>query len=189
MADNMLRTISVNNSQSATLDSTSFSSDRKRIEEAVTKLYRSPLARVNLLPTMVLYVLYVAACHSMRISELLQIRVGDYLGSQRFIIRGSKRSRSYTAYIPEIVPLLKTTIDLPPEWYVIRCGYKYVWGWCYRVGLGFTPEGHTNVARTHAHRYDTADLVAAKTDRSVAGDCLHHRSRLSIDYYTKRKGV
>lgn len=158
-------------------------SARKSLENSVKTLFRSPSAKVDLLPETVLILLYYAGMNCMRISELLQVRISAYLGEGRWLLRGVKGSRCYIAHMPLLGDFDKIECDRNPELPVFSLPYKRVWEWCRRVGIGFTPENHTSVARTHAHRYSTARLVAKKFNDRAAGDALHHNALRSISYY------
>jgi integrase len=183
----ILRTISDVESVSRTRNYTSFSSIRRDLEDSVRSMYRVSSVKLHYLPTMVLFILWVSGIHSMRISELLELTVDDDLEQGRFIIKGRKRSRSYTVYIPELIPIVKELKTTANDRRVFRCDYKWIWEWCRRCGVGFTPEGHVNCARTHAHRYQTAERVSSRAGNTAAGDVLHHRSRSSVDYYLPKK--
>lgn len=165
------------------------SSPRDIREKTVSTYYNSPAATLHYMDPSVLELLYYAAVNNCRISELLSINQGDCVGNDRYVVRGQKGSRSYTVHLPGLSPVLDPWSSTVPQARVFPVRYKVVWRWCVRCGIGFTPPGHRNVARTHAHRYQTAAAVNCKADKIVAGDVLHHRSQRSISYYIKKQEV
>lgn len=184
-----LRTIAASAAFQNTLDSTAYSSIRINLTETIKLMFQSTRARVEYMPMAVLVALYVSGVNSMRISEVLGICRSDYLGAGRFVIRAKKRSRSYTIYAPELRPMVEGVGGGGASNRIFDFDYQWVWAWCRRCGVGMTPVGHRNVARTHAHRYITAQKIAGLVDDGVAGDVLHHRSPESISYYlNERKG-
>jgi len=167
------------------IDFVSYSSPRSTVENTVKNMYCSPHAHTELLPDAVLAILYICAIHCMRISELLLLRARDYLGEGRWLVRGLKRSRSYTIWLNTLAfntPLKSALKDNRP---IIEFPYKYVWSWCRRAGIGTTPAGRSTVARTHAHRYLTAKKVASVAPDAAASDVMHHNSKRSLQNYTK----
>ena len=136
-----------------------------------------------MLPAGMFAVLYCAAVHCSRISEILNLTPNDYLGENRFLVHGLKRSRNYIVRLPVVV--------LDPRWRssprasepFIDFSYRQLWRTCRRAGIGITPPGHRNCAVTHGHRYLTAGKVRAASDSIAAGDALHHNSRRSVSYY------
>jgi len=149
----------------------------------VSRHYQTSQIAIAKLPRRVLLLLSIAAKYAARISEILNVRPEDCCGRDRFYVRGLKRSASYIVEIP-VVTSCGTAADFAPGggnlWLL---DYKPVYNWCHRVGIGFTPEGHRNVARTHAHRYYTAQKIASEINAAAASDVLHHRSRQSVQYY------
>jgi hypothetical protein len=151
-------------------------------------MYYSPNANVSWLPDDVLTLLYYSAMYSARVSEMLRIMSADHLPEDRYIVRGLKRSASYVVMIPSQL------VTAPVGWFekgtggIFRLDYATVFRWCQRVGIGFTPAGHKAVARTHAHRYQTAKAVSDIADCSAATAALHHRSGRSVDFYINPRG-
>jgi hypothetical protein len=156
---------------------------RRSIEQMVKTIYNTPNARTDMLPLEVLVVLWRAAEHCMRISEILSLSPGQYVGAGRFAALAAKKSRAYMVQL-EIVPTVVNWRADERLWCpFLPISYPAVWRWCRICGIGFTPEGHRNVARTHSHRYLTARAVSAVTSPAVAGDALHHRGTRAIGYY------
>jgi hypothetical protein len=170
-----------------TVDFAPYSSMRPAIETTVKTMFNSPSARLHYLPDIVLTILYIAAVNNARISEILSIRYCDHLGGSRFLCRGKKRGYDYTVQLMCLVspPQLKWhCVDKRP---IFSIGYKRIWTWCRAAGLGFTPECRFTVARTHAHRYHTADAVCEISGISSVQGVLHHRAATSAEYYLSAK--
>lgn len=121
--------------------------------------------------------------HCMRIRELLNIKSSDFIGDSRFVVRGLKKSRNYTVKLP--VVQLSNPPKNDPRWDlpVVPYSYMQVWNFCRKNGYGLNRPGKRYVARTHAHRYETAQAVANIAGKSAASDVLHHNSKRSVDYY------
>ena len=166
-----------------TVDFCPNSSMRNILEIAVKHIYCSVDAAVDRLPPEVLGALYYAGICSMRIAELLNLTWADHLGNGQFIVRGLKKSRSYTVWLPVVEIPADVTAQCVRPGYVVQVGYKTVWAWCRRVGIGTTPHGRKTPARTHAHRYHTARAVMAVAGKRAAGETLHHRSQRSVESY------
>jgi hypothetical protein len=165
------------------VDTTLYSSTRHSLEETVKNLFNTPHAAVNRLPLETLVILYCAASNCMRISEVLQLRPSQYIGNNRFAVFGAKRSASYMIEMAVIVEHPGWRTDPRVDEPFLTVGYPAVWRWCRVCGIGFTPDGHKNVARTHSHRYLTARAVNAAVSGTVAGDVLHHRGKSSVQFY------
>lgn len=162
---------------------------RDSIEMGVSDMFRTPVASLQYMPMAVLTVLYLSGLYCMRIAELLEIRYGDSVGHGRWLVHGAKGSRSYVIAMPGLHGPAAAEIAARPDARLFPLHYRYVWSWCQKLGVGFTPENRQTVARTHAHRYVTARQVTTQTTERVAGDVLHHRSTRSISYYLSTKGV
>lgn len=122
-----------------------------------------------------------------RASELLGIRAIDNVRGNRFLIRGLKRSRNYTIIVPG------NWIERPPKpdprWNdrIMPFTYNQLYRWCVKIGIGNLRPGRKTFCRTHAARYDTAQAVFEIAGERAAGDCLHHNSHKSINYYINKK--
>jgi len=123
----------------------------------------------------------------MRINELLTITPEDFIGNNRFLIRGLKRSQNYIITLP--VLQLSSAKKSDVRWLdpIITWSYCQVWRWCVKCGIGQNRQGRKTVARTHSHRYQTAEIVVDKINRQASSDVLHHRSRRSVNYYLQKK--
>ena len=140
---------------------------------------------MDLLPDVVLVILFYAAVNCCRISEILNIRASAFIGEDRYVVRALKRSRSYSVHLPLLHPYAVRCANMPADARVFALGYRWFWQWCERIGLGFTPAGNQNVARTHAHRYCTAAAVSTCESTTAASDVMHHNSRRSVLFYLK----
>lgn len=160
-----------------------YSNQRNTIEESVAASFHCSRAGLASLPMLVLVLLNVAALNSSRISEILKLSAADYLGNNRFLARGLKKSRSYivSLQVKELRAIRANDSEYRSS--VFALGYNAVWRWCVRCGLGGTPRGRKTAARTHLHRYYTAKQVLNASSEITAGEILHHKSRRSISSY------
>lgn len=168
-----------------TVDISLYSTMRSYLASTVKSLFNSPSASMDLLPMETLVALYVSSVNNMRIEELLSISPEQYIGNNRFVVYGAKRSRSYTIELRvcEVPADMRLLVLRPAR--VFQTDYKTVWRWCVRASIGNTPTGRKSVARTHAHRYSTARSVSMVTTDQRASDALHHSSARSLSYYLK----
>ena len=171
------------------MDFTTNSSCRESIEESIKSMYMCKGATLQYMPYTVLTILFFCAIHGMRISELLNITPADHVGDHRFLVRGLKRSRSYMVHLDvrDVSPVVKTNPFYQVS--IIPFTYRYIYDWCVRCGVGMDSKLRKTTARTHAHRYQTADNVTALAGSAPAGDVIHHNSSKSISYYLNKRSV
>lgn len=122
-----------------------------------------------------------------RISEILGIKWSDMIAPGVFVIKGSKKSRSYTIHFPEYDQ---------KEWQLCRSSEKIfgplnrttVWRVFKSAGIFYTPPGNKNRAVTHSLRHKFAKSVQqVYNDPKVIQDSMRHNSIKSQSHYLKKK--
>jgi hypothetical protein len=132
--------------------------------------------------------LYVISLYNLRSVEYLTARAADVFVGDRLLIRGAKGSRSCMIVLPGIHRQFSQIVLSCPGRLVSGINYRQLWANCKRAGIGSLIEGHKNIARTHASRYNVVSILET-TDEKLVGDCLRHRSSTSSHYYMPRKDV
>jgi hypothetical protein len=158
-----------------------------QVDSLLSGLRTTPGA-LSSLPQTILDILWLCVVYSTRISEVLSLSTADYIGQGRYLCRGKKRSRDISVYIGHDPDYFTGHGAIPSPTHLFPVGYYTVRRWCVRAGIGFLPRGHKNVARTHAHRYYTADAVARISSPSSVTCVLHHNSSRSREHYLERAG-
>jgi len=122
-----------------------------------------------------------------RISEILGLRWADEVSPGIFLIRGSKKSRSYTIHFPA------------SEWpqFQLCKGHTHlfgsmdrttVWRTFKKAGIFCTPPGNKKRAVTHSLRHEFAKAVQRiDNDPKIIQDSMRHNSIKSQEYYLKHK--
>jgi hypothetical protein len=143
---------------------------------------------LKLLPQTILDVLWLCVVYSARISEVLALSTADYIGQGRYLCHGKKKSRDISIYIGRDPDYFTGHGAIPDPALLFPVSYCSVRRWCVRAGIGVLPRGRKNIARTHAHRYFTADAVSRISSPSSVSCVLHHNSARSREYYLERVG-
>jgi integrase len=142
---------------------------------------------IDYVPRDILLAMQLINENCMRASELLGLRLCDNIRGNIFLIRGKKRSRSYTITVPGKWLLRPKRND--PRWAqpLFPFDYNYLYKWYCRTGIGGPRTGRKTNIRTHASRYVTAANVVALGTSDNASDALHHNSKRSINFYIHKK--
>jgi hypothetical protein len=150
-------------------------------------LLNVPKTRLELLSGPVFAAICIITQWSMRSIEYLRATTDDLLGNDMLLIRGAKGSAAYRIHCPGIDSQTGTWSFNRHGWLISGISYHKLWQACKRHDIGFLPDGHKNIARTHAARYNLVKAVGQRGQR-IAGDLLHHRSQTAIKYYTDARG-
>jgi len=140
------------------------------------------------LPAIAVEVLYWAAINCMRISEILGLTNEDYIGNDRFYVKGKKGSESYVARIEGQEPGQQQTDKLGSRYRIFDIKYPRLYRWIRLAGFGALENNRKNCQRTHRHRSVTAKIVYKIAGNKGAKPVLHHRSIRSTAIYTQKEG-
>jgi hypothetical protein len=137
-------------------------------------------------PYPVLSALYFAGVNCARISEMLNLRYSDHIGNARYVVRGLKRSRSYSVHLQGYYPPAGYCDADLARIPVFSTNYDTVYRWCRRIGLGSLQGRRKYFIRTHLHRYITAKRVRKAHGVKFTSAVLHHKSIDSQEYYINK---
>lgn len=129
------------------------------------------------------------AISSSRISEILALTTFSILSYDTVLVKGSKRSASYTIYLPDLSRQVSEENDKKTEKKIFELTYKQVYTELKKAGCRYQDGRSRNCSCTHHCRYVQAKRVNEMSNEAAAGDLLHHRSKTSILYYLKQKEV
>jgi len=122
-----------------------------------------------------------------RISEILGIMWQDEISPGVFLIRGSKKSRSYTIHFPD-EERLKFQLCKGHTHLFGSMDRTTVWRTFKKAGIFYTPPGNNNKAVTHSLRHAFARAVQrVDNDPKVIQDSMNHNSIKSQSYYLRNK--
>lgn len=130
--------------------------------------------------------LWVITLYNLRAGEYLRAAAGDVMDRDRLFICGEKGSRDAIVVLPGLTEQFQDARSVSPGMVVAGLTYRQLWQGCVRIGYGKLIGTHKNVSRTHLSRYQVANDVCLRGERT-AGDILRHRSRRSCKYYLSQK--
>jgi hypothetical protein len=142
---------------------------------------------VDRIPDEGIEVLYYAAMNQSRISEILDVTNGDYLGNNRWYIKSKKGSDPYVGHFEGKEPSRTTEGYVVPCSRIFSISYGRLYGWLVRAGWYSCKSGCKNLQRTHGHRQVTAKQVHTFGGNAAAKPILHHRSIRSTAIYTEKE--
>lgn len=163
-------------------------SDTKQYEIALKPfLLNQQTVSLNYAPKDVLSFFLLLFEHNCRVSELLSLRPCDCLKGNLFLVRGKKRSRSFTITVPGLWLSRPSKKDGRWQVPIFTYTYDYLYKWSTRIGIGGTRPGRKTFVRTHTARYVVAQSVFEIAGEKAAGDCLRHNSRKSVSFYLNKQ--
>jgi len=164
-----------------------YCTDRGTVQKNNCFSLQNTVLAPNYVPREILFAMQLMADYSMRASELLSIRLSDNVRGNVFLVRGKKRSRSYTIVIPGRWLCRPGRKD--PRWqqFLFPFTYNSLYKWFCRTGVGGPRPGRKTNIRTHVNRYLMANAVLDIGDGDAASDALHHNSKRSLSYYTSKE--
>lgn len=130
--------------------------------------------------------LIVCVVNGLRISEVLNLTLGDKLKDGSVIVKGRKGSNSRRILLPHnawhnwawrvenpLLPLFPTN-------------YGKVYRAAERVGLRVKFKGYMRARVTHLGRHGVADMLSETGNSEAVQSCLGHKSANSGDWYKKQ---
>lgn len=150
---------------------------------SVSSVVGSPEGQEMCLSPVMRAVLRLCISNSMRIGETLAIRRIDEVVPSKFLVKGQKRSASYTVWIPMSALNRKTLETFGPHQVLFPTSYHSIWRAMNRVGMSTRVTGRVNNIMTHIGRYSLADKLQKLNRTAEIQDALHHRSPKSTQYY------
>lgn len=138
---------------------------------------------VSCLNNAVYVVIQLVLLNSMRCSELLNITVNDLLKPSIFLVRGLKKSYSYSITIPMDRLNQKILSVMPKGTRLFPFTYTKVYRSMKAAGLGIDIPTRINQAVTHRSRYELASKLSLLNERENVTPLLHHKSPRTKEFY------
>lgn len=131
----------------------------------------------------------VAFLYILRISEVLQLTVGDVVTADRVICRGKKKSRSSLLWLPDIKSQLTYFPGATADTRLFPVTYLQCYRSCVISGIHTIRQEMKNKAATHLSRYVFAQYVSKDLSASELQDLMKHNNINSQSFYLQRGDV
>jgi hypothetical protein len=130
-------------------------------------------------------ILRISFCYLARISEVLALRRSMALPGDRIVVPGVKHSSAFLIYLPGLCAFLDGLSSVFGDFPIFSTPYSVVYRQALKAGIVYHRAGGSHNVVTHAARHLYAKDVSLVFGLPVAGDLLHHKSRVTIKRYAK----
>lgn len=179
-----LRTNSEPSTQDSTRNSTKYCYKPPADYPTIKDILDSKVIKEEYLSSVARAALQVSFLNASRISEILSLRVLDVIGYDIVLVRGAKRSASYTIFLPGLTNqlILMEVTDVETKLFPIK--YKQLWREAKRANISHRRPNRGNSVVTHWARYHSVQKAKIRGFSSRdQSDLLRHRSGASLSYY------